>query len=367
MKIKAAVLYKTNSPFIIEELDLEEPHGGEVLVKVKSAGVCHSDWHIVTGATKHPLPVVVGHEGAGIVETVGKNVDDIKPGDQVILNWAPNCGNCFYCNINSPSLCETYIEPIWAGTMMDGTTRLSKNTIPIYHYSSLACFAEYIVVPQECCVKINHKVPSNVAALIGCAVTTGVGSVLKTAKVKPNSNVVVFGVGGVGLSTIMGAKFSSAQKIIAIDVTEEKRKISIECGATNYLNNDDKVIEKIFELTDGHGADYVFEAVGIPKVQERAFKAARSGGTIIYSGLSPMGTETNLSGALITREEKTVMGSYYGSANTSIDFPYYADLYLEGKLELNKLVSRTYPLDKINEAYLDLLGGSSARGIISFE
>jgi len=367
MKIKAAVLHEINTPFKIETLDLEEPKKGEVLVEIKAAGVCHSDWHIVTGATQHPLPVVCGHEGAGVVKELGEGVEGIAAGDQVVLNWAPNCGSCFYCDNGSPSLCKTYVEPIWAGTMMDGTTRLSLNGEPVYHYSSLACFANYIVVPQECCIPINSKMPFEISALIGCAVTTGVGAVLNTAKVAKNSSVVVFGAGGVGLSTILGAKYAGAEKIIAVDLTEAKREIALGCGATDYLINNSETNNEIRNLTNSYGADYVFEAVGIPAIQEQCLDAARPGGKIIFSGLSAMDSQTNLPGSIITRQEKTIQGSYYGSAVTARDFPGYAALYLKKELELEKLVSKSFSLEEINEAYQEMLSGNIARGVILFK
>ena len=183
MKIRAAVLHAANAPFEIEDLDLAPPQAGEVLVRVQAVGVCHSDWHLVTGATKHVMPVVPGHEGAGIVAAVGPGVTRCKPGDLVALNWAPSCGACFYCLHDRPSLCSAYVGPLWAGTMMDGTTRLSKAGQPYFHFSGLACFADHCVVPQDCCVLLDHKVPARVAALIGCAVTTGVGAALNTVKV----------------------------------------------------------------------------------------------------------------------------------------------------------------------------------------
>ena len=223
MKVKAAVLYEPGTPFQVETLDLAPPQEGEVLVRIAAAGVCHSDWHLATGDTRHPLPVVPGHEGAGIVEAVGAGVNTLKPGDLVSLNWAPNCGTCFYCLNDRPSLCATYVEPIWAGTMMDGTTRLSKDGQPVYHFSGLACFAERVVVPQESCILLPHDVPPAVAALIGCAVTTGVGAALNTVRVKPGSDVVVLGAGGVGLSVIMGARLAGAARIIVVDRNEAKR------------------------------------------------------------------------------------------------------------------------------------------------
>jgi NDMA-dependent alcohol dehydrogenase len=366
MKIKAAVLYEPNTPFKIETIDLDPPRSGEVLIKMAAAGVCHSDWHLVTGATQHALPVVPGHEGAGVVEAGGSGVTRIQLGDHVALNWAPNCGSCFYCLHERPNLCETYLEPLWAGTMMDNTSRLSKDGQTIYHFNALACFAEYAVVPEECCVPLHKAVPLNVAALIGCAVTTGVGAVLNTAQVKPGSSVAVFGAGGVGLSIIMGAQLAGAGRIIAIDQSEAKGDMAQAFGATDFLMARPDTNEAIRNLTGGRGADYVFEAIGLPTVQEQCLDAARPGGTVVLAGITPMGSSTNLPGAIITRQEKTVMGTYYGTANPVRDFPLYADLYLKGKLDLEQLISKTYSLDQINEAYADMLSGQTARGVIVF-
>jgi NDMA-dependent alcohol dehydrogenase len=366
MNTRAAVLHQPNNPFVIETLDLEPPHRGEVLLRVAATGVCHSDWHLATGATAHPMPVVVGHEGAGVVEAIGEGVTRVRPGDHVTLNWAPNCGTCFYCRNNRPSLCATYVSPIWAGTMMDGTTRFSKNGQQYYHFSALACFSEYVVVPQECCVPISKQVPLPVAALIGCAVTTGVGAVLNTAQVKPGSSVAVFGAGGVGLSVVMGARLAGATTIIAVDQHEAKRKIATELGATHVLINPSDAVGEIQKLTEGRGADYVFEAIGIPAVQELCLQAARPGGVIVLAGISPVGSSTNLPGALITRQEKTVMGSYYGTANPARDFSRFAEFYLQGKLPLDRMISKTYKLDQINEAYAEMLSGTIARGLVVF-
>lgn len=364
MKIQAAVFDEPNVPFKVETLDLESPRAGEVLVKVAAAGVCHSDWHLMTGATQHATPVVPGHEGAGIVEAVGEGVSRVKPGDQVILNWAPNCGSCFYCLHDRPSLCSTYVGPLWAGVMLDGTTRLSRNGQPVYHFSSVACFAEYAVVPQQCCLPVSPAVPLTVAALIGCAVTTGVGAVLNTARVRPGSSVVVFGVGGVGLSIVMGARLAGAGQIIAVDRTETKCDLALAFGATGALLAGADTNEAIRTLTEGRGADYVFEAIGIPAVQEQCLDAVRPGGLVVLVGISPMGSSTNLPGAIIARQEKTITGAYYGSANPARDFPLLVDLYLRGKLDLDRLVSKTYTLPQINEAYADMLSGEIARGVI---
>lgn len=366
MKLRAAVLHQVGDPFRIEELELEAPRRGEVLVRVTAAGVCHSDWHLVTGATRHPLPVVPGHEGAGVVAAVGEGVTAVAPGDHVILNWAPSCGGCFYCLNDRPSLCTTYVGPLWAGTMLDGTTRLSQNGRPVYHFSALACFADYTVVPVQCCVPVAADVPATVAALVGCAVTTGVGAVLNTARVRPGSSVVVYGAGGVGLSIVLGAHLAGAAEIIVVDKAAGKADLARQCGATRFLTPGPEVVPTIRNLTEGRGADFVFEAIGIPAVQEECLDAVRPGGMVVLAGVAPMGSSTNLPGAVITRQEKTVTGTYYGSANAHRDFPRIIDLYRRGRLDLERLVSQTYPLEAINEAYADMLAGKVARGVILF-
>jgi len=367
MKIKAAVFHGPGIPFDVREIDLEGPKAGEVLVRIKAVGVCHSDWHLMTGATKHPVPAVVGHEGAGIVEEVGPGVSGVAVGDHVALNWAPNCGECFYCTHGRPSLCAAYLEPIWAGTMIDGTTRLSMDGVPVYHYSSLACFAEYAVVSSQCCVKMPSSLPFEISAVIGCAVTTGVGSVLNTARVSAGSSVVVYGAGGVGLSTVMGALLAGASTIIAIDPLQSRLDAAMSLGATHGILAGPCAVERIRELTDGRGGDYVFEAVGIPAVQEECLEAARPGGVVVFSGISAMGSSTNLPGAILVRQEKTVMGSYYGTADPGRDFPRYGELFGEGRLPLDRLISKRYPLESINEAYADMLSGATARGVVVFD
>jgi NDMA-dependent alcohol dehydrogenase len=366
MKIQAAVFYEPGRPFVVETLDLEPPRAGEVLIKVAAAGVCHSDWHLMTGATKHATPVVPGHEGAGVVEAVGPGVSRVKPGEHVALSWAPSCGECFYCLDDRPSLCETYVGPIWDGVMMDGTPRLSKDGRPVYHFSALACFAEYCVVPQECCVPMPKEIPLAIAALIGCAVTTGVGAALNTVKVKPGSSVAIYGAGGVGLSVLMGAKLAGASRLIVVDKAEGKLDIAKAFGATDVVMAGPEAVSEIKTLTHGRGADFVFEAIGIPAVQEQALGATRKGGTLVLVGISPMGSGTNLPGAIIARQEKTITGSYYGSANPARDFPLIAGLYARGQLDLGRLVSKTYPLAQINAAYADMLSGETARGVIVF-
>jgi NDMA-dependent alcohol dehydrogenase len=367
MKIQAALVTQVNQPVQIETLELAAPQAGEVLVRVAACGVCHSDYHLISGATQHPLPVVPGHEGAGVVEAVGDGVTRLKPGDHVVLNWAPNCGRCFYCLRGKPNLCDTFIGPIWAGVMLDGTPRLSWHDRPVYHFSALAALAEYTVVPQETCVVIRPDVPLNVAALVGCAVTTGVGAVLYTAHVQAGDRVAVFGCGGVGLSVILGARLAGAQQIIAIDRVPQKLAMARRFGATDVIDASRvNAIEAARAMTAGRGADVTFEAVGVPQLQSDCVEAARPGGKAVLVGLSAMGTTTTLSGAKIVRQEKIVMGSYYGTAHTARDFPLILDLYMAGKLDLDALVSSTYRLDQINVAFEAMLTGEVARGVIAF-
>jgi NDMA-dependent alcohol dehydrogenase len=364
MKIQAAVLAGTDQPLRIEQVELDEPHAGEVLVRVSAVGVCHSDWHLVTGATKHPMPVVPGHEGAGVVEAVGTGVDDIAIGDHVILNWAPSCGGCFYCLHGKSNLCEAYTDAIWAGTMLDGTTRLRRDGRPLYSYCGLAAFAERTVVPSQSCVVIRRDVPLEIAALVGCAVATGVGAAMYTAGVRPGDTVVVFGCGGVGLSIIQGARLCGARLIIAVDAHVAKLFVARQLGAHAILEASDDVASITRHHTEGRGADHVFEAVGLPAVQERALECVRPGGTLTLAGLSPMGSATNFPSAVLTRQEKTIRGSYYGSVHPPRDFPMLLDLYHGGRLNLDDMITRRYPLDRINEAYRDMSAGALARGVV---
>jgi S-(hydroxymethyl)glutathione dehydrogenase / alcohol dehydrogenase len=357
MRIRAAVLESVGEPFRVQEVELQAPQTGEVLIRVQAVGVCHSDWHLVTGDTKHPLPLVAGHEGAGVVAEVGPGVTRVRPGDLVALSWAPSCGGCFYCLHGRPSLCETYVGPVWAGTMLDGTTRLSRKGEPLFHYSALACFAEFCVVPEVCCVPMPEGTPPAIAAVIGCAVMTGVGSVLNTAKAPPGSSALVIGAGGVGLATILGAKLAGASRIAAIDPAEARREAAVDVGADEtYGVHETGVTHQSF--------DYVFECVGKPELQELAVELVRPGGTAVLSGLSPVGSSTNLPGAALVRQEKTVMGSYYGTGHPARDFPRYVELWRQGRLPLQKLLGKEYALDAINEAYADLVEGKGRRGIV---
>lgn len=352
---------------------MDGPGEGEVQIRLEAAGICHSDWNLLTGDTRHVKPLSPGHEGSGVVEAVGKGVTRVNEGDRVILNWAASCGQCFYCGNGRPNLCGAYTDLLWSGRMLDGTTRFRLKGAAVYQFHGLSCFAERCIAPQAACINIGKGLGDGAsarqgaaaAALIGCAVTTGVGAAIKTAPVPLGCSALVLGVGGVGLSIVMGAKLSGADPIIAVDVSTEKLEAAIEFGATHTLINDGDLTSQVKALTEGRGADYVFEASGLTQVQEQALRLVRPGGTVALVGLSPMGSSSNLPGAIITRKEITVCGSYYGTADER-DFLRYADWYRSGRLPLDRLTRRTYGLEQINQGYEDLLAGSPGRGVIHY-
>lgn len=367
MRTRAAVVREVGGPIRVEELELEEPRAGEVLISVQAAGVCHSDWHLVTGATKHPLPVVLGHEGAGVVEAVGDGVDSVGAGDPIALNWAPYCGTCTLCSKGSPALCREFIGPLWDGVMLDGTPRLrTLEGDPVYHYSGLACFAERAVVPESCCVKVAPDVPAEVAALVGCAVTTGVGAVFNTAGVKAGESVAVLGAGGVGLSAVLGAKAAGADPIMVVDPAADRRAKALEIGATLAIEPGG-ALDAVRAATDGLGADWTFECVGAADVQRAALECARPGGKCVLVGLAAMGTGFELDTAALVRQEKSVIGSYYGSCDPARDLIGYVNRWAAGELAVDALVTRRWRLDQVAEAYDALLAGEGARAVIVME
>jgi NDMA-dependent alcohol dehydrogenase len=365
--MKAALLLQPGKPFQIEDVELEGPRAGEVQVRLHACGVCHSDWHVRTGDTQHVMPVIAGHEGAGRVEAVGEGVERVQVGDAVVLSWAPQCGRCFYCLHDKAQLCDTYIDSIWKGVMLDGTSRLRWGQQTVYVYCGLGGFAEQAIVAEQSCVPVGEGIPLSVASLIGCAVSTGVGAALRTADTKSGESVAVFGCGGVGLSVIQGAALVGAHPIIAVDPLPRRRDYAQEFGATHTLGLDRDPVQAVRDLTAGRGVDVAFEAVGRTDAQQQTVEATRPGGRAVLVGLTPMGRTIDLDTAALTREEKTVQGSYYGSMNTARDFPLLLDLYRAGRLKLDALVSREYPLEDINAAYDAMLQGDVARSIILFE
>ena len=366
MQMQAAILTRANTPFRVETVTLDPPKAGEVLIKIAASGVCRSDWRVAIGTAPKPMPIITGHEGAGLVEAVGEDVTRVAVGDHVALSWAPGCGDCFYCHHGKPNLCESYRELLASGLQADGKSRIRWNGQPVHILAGLGTFAEYAVVRQESCLPIRRDVPLEVAALAGCAVATGVGAAIYSAGLRPGQSAAVFGAGGIGLNIIQGAALAGADPIVAVDISSAKMAIAREFGATHTLMSDESAVARIHELTRGRGADYTFEALGLPSLQERAFAATRPGGTLTLVGTAPAGSSANLPGAVITRAEKVIRGSSYGSVHPRRDIPALLDLYVAGKLKLDELITRRYRLGEINEAYADMLSGALARGIIVF-
>jgi S-(hydroxymethyl)glutathione dehydrogenase/alcohol dehydrogenase len=364
--VRAAVLREVNEPLSVEDVELAEPGAGEVEVRLCAAGVCHSDWNVVTGATTNPLPAVLGHEGAGVVTRVGPGVEALAEGDHVVLSWLPACGRCFYCAQGRRVLCDVAMADMFRGTLPGGTLRLSHNGGPLYHYSYLSAFAERCVVPEGCCVRVRDDAPFEVAALVGCAVMTGFGAAVNRAQVGPGQVVAVFGAGGVGLSAVMGARYAGAQAVVAVDPVEFKRKTALELGATHALDpTSEDVVPALRELTAGRGADAALDTAGVPGIVAQAYASVRRGGTIVAVGLPAEGVTANIPASDLPREEKVVTGSFYGSCDPQVDMPRVIDLYMDGRLPLDRLVSRTYPLDEINEAFAAMNSGEVVRAVIT--
>jgi NDMA-dependent alcohol dehydrogenase len=363
--MKAAVLYDYNTPLVIEEVDLDPPKPGEVLVKTGAAGICRSDYHFMKGEATTMLPVVLGHEGAGVVQAVGEGVTRVKPGDHVILSFVPNCGLCFFCTTGRANLCEKHAAT--SGTLFDGTTRIHKGGQDISPFGKVACFAESTVVPETGCIPAPQALPMDRAALIGCCVTTGVGAAIFNAEVEPGSTVAVVGCGGVGLNVLQGAGLLNASKIIAVDIREGQLEFAMKFGATHTVNaSHQDPVARVKEITDGRGADYTFEVYGSAETVETAYAMARKGGTVVVVGIAPVGDKADIDAVSLVREEKVLKGSYYGSARCHVDMPKIVDMYMSGRLNLDDLITRRYSLDQINEAYEDLDKGEIGRGVIVF-
>jgi len=374
MKIKGAVLYEQglprpyaqSQPLKIETLDLEGPRAGEVLVKVGAAGLCHSDLSTIEGKRPRVLPTVIGHEGAGIVAEVGPGITDLAPGDHVVFIFAPSCGSCRQCVSQRPNLCTTYTAAKAKGDLATGGRRLKLNGKEIAHYSGLSCFAEYAVVTRNSVQKIGADIPMQDAALFGCAVVTGVGSVANTARVKPGEVVAVLGLGGVGLSCLLGALVAGAGRVIAIDVSDEKLALARQLGATETYNaRDPGAGDAIRKATDG-GVDIAFEMAGTIKAMELAYEITVRGGQTISAGLSPAASHFPLPLYQAVSDGRQIKGSYMGDCVIARDLPRYLQLYRDHKLPVDRLRSASIRLEEVNEGFDRLADAQVVRQVIAF-
>jgi S-(hydroxymethyl)glutathione dehydrogenase/alcohol dehydrogenase len=359
----AAVLHSLNQPLDITDVRIDGPRAGEVQVRMMATGVCHSDLSVIDGVIPFLVPSVLGHEGAGIVEEVGSGVTKVKPGDHVIVSWVATCNTCFFCMHGQQQLCQSGMAGF--GSMDDGTSRLAIGDTTVYHGLNAATFAERTILRQTAVVKIPDDVPFDVAALVGCGVTTGVGAAIRTAKVQPGERVGVIGCGGVGLNVIQGCRLAGASAIIAVDPNPARREAATRFGATHTLEGGDTAVADAKELTDGIGLDAVFEVVGKPALQQQAYDMTRPGGRAVMVGVGSMETETSFNTLFMTVSEKAILGCFYGSANPERDFPWILQLWRAGRLDLESLVTQTIPLQRINEAFDAMRRGEQLRTIVT--
>ena len=366
MKIRAAVLEQTGGPLTVCELELVAPGPEEVLVRLGASGVCHSDWNAVDGTAETPCPAVLGHEGAGIVEAVGDRVARVRPGDHVALSWMPWCGECPECVRGLPQLCSTVWPAMATGGLMDGTPRLSRDGEPVYHFSFLSTFADACVVPERSCVPIPSDVPFDVAALVGCAVTTGVGAVWRTAGTRPGDRVAVVGCGGVGISALMAAVAVGADPVVAVDTVPQKLEVARSFGATDgvlWQETPEATAEAIRDASGG-GVDVAVEATGRPEAMLAAFLSTRKRGAAVLIGIPRPGAVVSLPAGTIVRMERRVLGSIYGSSKPERDFSDTLAMYRSGRLPLDRLVSHRLGLDEVERAFELMASGDALRVVL---
>ncbi len=366
MDFQAAVLGATGAPLTIERVQLGALGPGDVLIRNRASGLCHTDLEVIEGSLAYPLPIVLGHEGAGIVEAVGSAVTQIRPGDHVVASWNPHCGHCFYCERDLPILCEPFTRHQPQGRMPDGGSRLSLRGETLHHFSVVSSHAEYSVVPESGAVKVPEAIPFDRACLIGCGVMTGVGAVCRLAKVAPGSHVAVIGCGAVGLNAIQAAVLMQAATVIAIDRDPARRAMARRFGATHAVACDEHTIDAVRALTQGRGSDDVFEAAGAEATLQLGLEITRPGGQLVVLGKTDVQRRVSLRfGSLMG--EKRIVRSSYGGARPRRDFPWLAQLYLDGKLELDALVTARLPLARINDGFAAMRRGEGVRTVIVFE
>src|SRR5690348_5485601 len=369
MKTLAAVLRETGKPMEITEVDLDGPQENEVLIRYSHAGLCHSDIHLLHGDVPARLPIVLGHEGAGIIEEVGAGVTRVKPGDHVVCSFIPNCGTCRWCATGQQAICDM------GATIHDGYLPSGRfpNTGPKGDYGAmcmLGTFSQYGTIHQNSVVKVDDDLPLDKAVLVGCGVPTGWGSAVYAADVQPGETVLVYGLGGIGINAVQGARYAGAKNVIAVDPLENKREKAMELGATHAVASAEEAQALVSELTRGEMADKAILTVGLMEadVVGAAFGATGKGSTIVLTGLNKLEAPTvQLPGTIMTLWKKTIKGTLFGDCNPTTDIPKILDLYQSGDIKLDEIITRTYTLDQVNEGYDDLLNGKNVRGVVIHE
>ena len=366
MEFEAALLKEIGAPLAIERVTLAPLEPGDVLIRNRASGLCHTDLEVIDGSLAYPLPIVLGHEGAGIVEAVGSAVTQVRPGDHVVASWNPHCGHCYYCERDLPILCEPFTREQPAGNLLDGASRLRWNGARLNHFSVVSSHAEYSVVPESGAIKVPDAIPFDRACLLGCGVMTGVGAVSRLARVEAGANVAVIGCGAVGLNAIQGAALEQAACVIAVDRDPAKLALAARFGATHTLTVDASTLDSVKALTKGRGADHVFEAAGAEASLQLALEVTRPGGQLVILGKTAVNRKVSLRfGSLMG--EKRIVRSSYGGARPRRDFPWLAQLYLDGKLELDALISTRLPLARINDGFAAMRQGIGIRHVVVFD
>lgn len=373
MKTKSAVLYETglpapyaqSQPLKIEEVELDPPGAGEVLVEMVASGLCHSDLSAIDGSRVWNMPMVLGHEASGFVREVGVGVASLAAGDRVVFSYVPICCACGSCMTGRGWLCENGLAANRAGTLLSGARRFSADGTRMYHHLGVSGFSQFTVAAQESLVKVDSDLPDDLSALFGCAVMTGVGAVVNTAKVEPGASVAIFGLGGVGLSAVMGARASGANPIIAVDLLDSKLATARKLGATHAVNATTDAVSAIRDLTRG-GVQYAFECAGVPKVLEQAYLATRRGGTTVTAGLPHPAKQIVLQALSLTAEERTLKGSYMGSCIPRRDIPRFIAMYRAGQLPVDVLHTSSIKLEDINAGFDVLARGEAVRQVVRY-
>lgn len=367
--VRAAVLAGLDQPLVLrDDVEVDAPHAGEIRIRVAACGVCHSDLSMQDGTLPVPMPVVLGHEASAVVDAVGDGVTHLSPGDHVVVSWVPQCGECFFCRRGQPELCQASDAVLLAGGLLDGTPRLRLDGAPLFQMCGAGTFAEVTVIPAVSAVRIPDDVPLDVAALLGCAVLTGVGAVLNTAGVRPGDAVAVVGCGGVGLNIVQGARIAGADVIIAIDVNPAKRALAEALGATATVDASTvEPVNAVRDLTGQRGADVAFEAIGQGKTIDQVVEMTRRGGQAVLVGIPRMDVVLTMPAMLgLVLAERTVKGCWYGSSDIRRDVPRLVDLYRDGQLRLEELVARRIGLPDVNEAFAAMRAGDQARSVIVY-